>query len=564
MVITKNSNINARVVFPRAEGPSRSHEEPQQGDQVPINMSMVKDLEQPEPVMTDDKAMDDNSTSSFSNSAKQQHGISTTVTPIVGAATGPFAKFTKWLESIGVEARGLDRVPESERTSTSYSAQTRFWFSVNMSVSSLVNGSLGQQFYTLKGTTSIAIIIPMTALGCCCSAYVATLGPPTGLRTLALTRFAAGRFTFVLGIINALIQISYGVTTAIAGAQVLRAVNHDLSLIVGIVIISAVVFVICVFGLRWAHYFERWCFIPCFIIYVIILGLGSRGHYDLQAGADTQDKGAALVGDVLSFAGICFSIASAWTSIAADYNTYAPSNSSRGKIFAATWLGTFIPICFINISGAALWSITEPSYVAAREQDGLGGILGAVLEPSKAFGKILLVILAFSTIAANIPNTYSGALSLQSLHPILLKVPRVVFVIIVTAAYVAAACAGREHFSEIVANFAAILSYYTAGLFALLLLEFGWFRRRNGILGKIDPDEWCNWKVLPPGYACAMTFCITVGAAVVSMATVFWTGPIAKLVTEPYGGDLGFEFSFVFTFVFFFIFRTIEIRYFKR
>ncbi|KAM0789268.1 hypothetical protein ACM66B_000110 [Microbotryomycetes sp. NB124-2] len=526
-------------------------------------MSLPQDVESLDKGATDDKTIDTGSHSTEASLSKNQEATTTT-TVGVASATGPFAKLTKWLESIGAEARGLDRVPESQRTTDSPWRQLLFWLSVNMSVSSLVNGSLGIQFYTLTFKTSVAVIIPMTALGCLCSAYVATLGPPTGLRTLALTRFAAGRFTFVLGLINALIQISYGVTTAIAGAQVLRAVNHNLSLVVGIVIISAVVFVICIFGFRWAHHFERYCWGFCLVIYIIILGLGSRGNYDVNAGADAQDKGAPLIGDVLSFAGICFSIASAWTSIAADYNTYAPADTSRAKIFAAVWIGTFVPICFINITGAALWSLTDPKYVAAREADGLGGILGAILEPAKQFGDILLVLLAFSTIAANIPNTYSGALSLQSLHPILLKVPRIFFVIIVTVVYVVAAIAGREHFSEIVANFAALLSYYTAILFAFLLLEFGWFRRRRGPLGKVNPDDFNDWKALPPGIACGLSFCVAAGGAAASMATVYWTSPIALKVSKPYGGDLGFEFSFVFCFCSYFLFRTLEIKYFGR
>lgn len=40
--------------------------------------------------------------------------------------------------------------------------------------------------------TTVAVIIPMCALGCCLSAWVATLGPKYGLRTMALSRFAGG------------------------------------------------------------------------------------------------------------------------------------------------------------------------------------------------------------------------------------------------------------------------------------------------------------------------------------------------------------------------------------
>lgn len=38
----------------------------------------------------------------------------------VASATGPFARLTRWLDAQGVEARGLDRVPESERQPVSF------------------------------------------------------------------------------------------------------------------------------------------------------------------------------------------------------------------------------------------------------------------------------------------------------------------------------------------------------------------------------------------------------------------------------------------------------------
>lgn len=56
------------------------------------------------------------------------------------------------------------------------------------------------------------------------------------------------------------------------------------------------------------------CFIPglnhitnahirCAVIIFIILGLGSKGTYQIDALKATQDTGSDLVGDVLSFAG---------------------------------------------------------------------------------------------------------------------------------------------------------------------------------------------------------------------------------------------------------------------
>lgn len=41
----------------------------------------------------------------------------------VASATGPFARLTRWLDAQGVEARGLDRVPESERQPVSFAGE---------------------------------------------------------------------------------------------------------------------------------------------------------------------------------------------------------------------------------------------------------------------------------------------------------------------------------------------------------------------------------------------------------------------------------------------------------
>lgn len=52
----------------------------------------------------------------------------------------------------------------------------------------------------------------------------------------------------------------------------------------------------------------RWAWIGSFIIYCIVLGLGSRGNYDVNRLTPTMDEGRELTGDVLSFLGIMFSV----------------------------------------------------------------------------------------------------------------------------------------------------------------------------------------------------------------------------------------------------------------
>ncbi|GAA5861555.1 hypothetical protein JCM8547_008071 [Rhodosporidiobolus lusitaniae] len=494
------------------------------------------------------------------------------------AAYGPFGKLTRWLDSFGVETRSIERVKEEERDQISTARlivnQIFFWWSVNLSFSTLGTGMLGSLYYTLDFRASMACIWLGTALGVATSATMAVLGPKTGLRTMAITRFVGGFPAGVFfSLINALCQICYGISTAIAGGQALRAINHDLSLTVGIAILTTLVFLLCVFGYRYLHYWERYSWPTWFIIYLIVLGLGAKGDYTVDRFTQTMDTGKALRGDVLSFFGIMFSVGSGWCSIAADYNMTLPAKTSAKVIWISSFIGMYLPIAFTCSLSASLLTLTKESYVAAFEDNSLGGIVGEILiAGSGGFGKFLLVLLAISTISANTPNLYSGALCLQSLHPVLLKVPRIFFVFVIYVVVLVVSIVGKEHFSEIVSNFAAILAYYTALLASVVFLEVFYFRRAGGPLERAQgkPTNWddvTDYSKLPIGLACIATICCVIPFAVVGMAETWFIGPIALMVTQPasdYGGDLGFELTAAVALLFYPIFRHLEIRFFKR
>ncbi|GAA5944113.1 purine-cytosine permease family protein [Sporobolomyces koalae] len=490
-------------------------------------------------------------------------GIGNVVEGEVVAGTGPFAKINRLSEKLGLETRSVERVPEDQRDHHMF-----FWFSVNLSFSCLGTGFLGSLYFTLDFPTSMAVIWLGTALGCTVSATTAILGPKYGLRTMVLSRFAGGFIgTGIFSLLNAVTQIAYAVTAALAAAQALRAINHGLTLTVGVVVSTVITLVVCLGGYRILHYWERYAWMVCFTIYIIILGLGRKGDYDVHKLTETMDTGRALTGDVLSFLGIMFSVGSGWTSIAADYNMTLPANTPAVPIWIATYFGTWLPIAFTCSLSATFAAFTKASYATAFEEESLGGVVGEILKPAGGFGKFLLVILCLSVTSANVANTYSGALCLQSLHPILMKVPRIFFVIIFTAIYLVLAIVGKDNYSRILGDFAAILAYYTAFFSCILFLEVFWFRRKNGRLGPINADHYADYSKLAPGWACLGAILCSIGIVVPSMAESYYTGPIALAVTQPdsnYGGDLGFELCYAVAAITYPIFRTLEIRYFGR
>jgi purine-cytosine permease-like protein len=77
-----------------------------------------------------------------------------------------------------------------------------------------------------------------------------------------------------------------------------------------------------------------------------------------------------------------------------------PENTSAGRIFWLTFLGVTIPCIHLELLGMAF--TTVPAY----QNKGGGDLLAEVVQPLDGFATFLLVLLALSVVANNIPNDY--------------------------------------------------------------------------------------------------------------------------------------------------------------
>ncbi|KIP11708.1 hypothetical protein PHLGIDRAFT_99130 [Phlebiopsis gigantea 11061_1 CR5-6] len=463
----------------------------------------------------------------------------------------------------GVEARGVERVPEDQRETKNVWNNLLMWWSVNCVLTTIPIGVLAQEFYTLTFAHAVAVIICFGALGAVCTAFIATLGPKTGLRTMIITRYSSGYAGGIIySILNILTQLGFSVTAVILGGQTLASINPGtLPLVVGIIIVGICSLIPCFVGYDLVHHYERYAWIIISIVMLFLWGLGGKAGFDISAQKPLEDTGRNLSADVLSFGGIVFGSFTGWAPVAADYNCRLPVTTSSTRVFILTFLGLFIPICFVEILGAALMTITDPAYVDAFTDGSTGGLLSQVLSPWKGGGKFILVLLSFSVVANNIPNTYSAGLSMQALGRPFAKVPRFFWVFLSFVIYTVAGVAGREHFSEILSNFLSILSYWTAFFIVIVAEEHFIFRRPHGPLGGYNLDDWDAPSRLPVGFAGILAGCCGVAGAVVGMSEVWYTGPIGKAAGDLYGADLGFELAAAFAGVTYPLFRWLEIRY---
>lgn len=451
-----------------------------------------------------------------------------------------------------------------------------------MVVPSFTIGVLGKPLFGLGFVDSALVIIFFNFIGVLTVCFFSVFGAAFGLRQMVLSRFWFGwwgvklsmNHTFcrcafidqsIVALFNVLACIGWAAANIIVGAQLINAVNPNVPGYAGILIIAFCTLLVVFFGYQVVHAYEYWSWIPTFIVFLVVLGvLAHSGDFtNLPMGA-----GSAELGAVLSYGSTVFGFGTGYTSFAADYTVYQPSNRPRRKVFMATWLGIFPTLLFTELLGAALVTATDlnggdNAYQKGYDEAGVGGLLGALLFPRVGgFGKFCVVILALSIVANNCPNIYSVSLTLMVMGRWTRHVPRFVWTIVATGVYIAIAIPGYSHFEAVLENFMHFIGYWLAIYEGVALTEHFVFRR--GFSG-YNAGDYDDRHRLPPGIAALLAFCCGVVGMVTGMSQSWYVGPIAASAgPAPTGGDVGFELGFAFAAFSYAILRTLELKVFKR
>jgi NCS1 nucleoside transporter family len=367
-------------------------------------------------------------------------------------------------------------------------------------------------------------------------------------------------------VFNILACLGWSSVNSIVGAELIHAVNNDVPGYAGIIIIAICTLLVTFFGYKIVHVYEFWSWIPTTIVFIIVLGVfaHSGDFVNLPMGV-----GVSELGSVLSFGSVIYGFATGWTSYAADYTVYQPSNQSRTKVFFAVWIGLMIPLLFTEMLGIAIMTATTLNdgvnkYADGYAASGTGGLLAAVLfEPLGGFGKFCLVILALSIIANNCPNIYSVGLTVQVLGgKFTQRVPRFVWTAIGTAVYIAIAIPGYSHFEAVLENFMNFIGYWLAIYEGIAFSDHFIYKKK---MAAYIPAHYDQADKLPPGIAAIFAFCCGIAGMVVGMSQVWFVGPVALAAGEaPFGGDVGFELGFAFAFTSYAVARYFELKFFGR
>lgn len=331
----------------------------------------------------------------------------------------------------GIEVRGIERVLPDERSHFSLVDNFTVWLSANTVISTVALGALAVPVFGLGFWDSLVAILLFNVLGVLPVAFFATLGPRLGLRQMTISRFSFGwQGAKLVALFNVVSCIGWSSVNVIVGSQIITAVSGGtVPVWASVLMIAALTTMVSVYGYRYVHRYERYAWIPMAIIFFIIFLITKNQMRVIPTPAWNISHFASLI----SFGGAVFGFSAAWSSYASDYTVKQPQETSKPRIFWLAFLGLVIPCVILETLGVGLTTVTSFAHAA---NVGGGALLGAALQPLGGLGNILLILLALSVIASNIPNDYSLGLSIQVIGSALHKVNRAVWTLLGALLYI--------------------------------------------------------------------------------------------------------------------------------
>lgn len=452
-------------------------------------------------------------------------------------------------EESAVEQGGIERISPTMRMHLRITDNFTLWFSANLVISTVAIGALAVPIFALGFWDSVIAIVLFNLLGSLAVAFFATLGPKLGLRQMTISRFSFG---WVGGGIMALFNVAactgWSAVNAIVGGQLVAAVTGGtIARPVAILIIAVVTTIFGMLGYKYVHNYARYAWIPSALIF-LVLALVAGPKFTMLP---TPALNVAEIASFVSFGGAVFGFAVGWSSYASDYNVNQPEKTSASGVFWLTYLGVAVPCILLEIFGLALTT----AFKGASE----GDLLAAAAQPLGGIGSFMLILLALSIIANNIPNAYSLGLSMQVLSKTCQRVGRITWTLYGALFYMLIAIPAVSNFNNTLSNFMLIIAYWLGPWAIILVEEHVIFRR-----GRYNVDDWNTRDKLPVGWAALVSMGFGFVGVYLGAAQAIFVGPIANLFNPPYGMDIGFELGLVLAGISYLILRRIELSITRR
>lgn len=482
----------------------------------------------------------------------------------------PPPKFLQFINKFGegmkAETRGIERVPEDQCHDTSLLSPFTIFLSPNLSIAAISTGALGTAAYGLDFWTTLIISVLFCFIGALPVGLYAVFGMKFGLRQQILSRFLVGNYAArIFALFNVISCIGWNAINSIGAVELLVAVG-PLPPAAGCVIIVVVTLILAFFGYKVIHTYEKYSWIPNFLIcFVIIARLKIEGDFTVGK----MGTGKTEIGNVLSYISVVFGFVAGWTPSAADYTVYMPPNMPPWKVFWSMVFGLALPSLLTLILGAAMGAttFTNPRMADAYAESSIGGLTYEILVPHSLgrFGSFCCVLLGLSTIANNLPGSYSLSLSVQAIWSEFAKVPRLFWCVLGNVVSLAISIPAYYDFSTAMENFLSIIGYNVSIYLGISLCEHLLIRKNKLSNYDLTYDRITkkNFVDIPVGYAGFVTMLVGWVLAVMGMDQSWFNGFASRKIGEA-GGDIGWELCISSTFLVYAVLRPLEMKYLEK
>jgi NCS1 nucleoside transporter family len=437
------------------------------------------------------------------------------------------------------EQRGIEPVPPNARFGTA-SSQFRIWFGANAVVSSLFLGALGPVAFGLDFWSSLTAIAVGTVVSASALGFASTLGPRTGMVQILFARFTFGyRAGRVLAFFNALYCYAWSAVNLVTGTAALRLAFNLMGIpalgasgygtyALWVLVNAAITTAISVVGYNLVHRWEAFSTYASLVVFAI-LTLAVLFHTP-HSGTTTSTDGTYWK-NWLGMALVSFGFGIGWIPYVSDYSRKLPTHTPAREVFLYGFLGLSLSAIWVESLGALI-STTAPGVVAATGNSVLNGI--PVIVGNNGLVVLGLLIIGLSTVSNNIPNDYTGGLSLQAAG---IHVDRWLATLIGGILSALGALIFLKNFATKFQEFLLLLAYWVGAWFVLILYDYV---KRKGVY---KPEDWDNPAALPRGTAPIIAFVAALGAAWLGMfpgPDVSWDRLGQGLLGTHLGVDLGF------------------------
>lgn len=418
------------------------------------------------------------------------------------------------------EQRSIEFVPLNARYGHSRSLFT-LWFGANMQVTTIAVGALNVTVGLSLGWALLSIVVG-NLIGAVFMALHSAQGPKLGIPQMIQSRAQFGYLGAILPLILVLLMyLGFFATTAIQGGQALAAWT-GVNATPGTVAVSALIFLVAVFGYRLIHALQKWISLASFAAFAYLtvrlltvqdLAAAWRDHH--------ASTGAFLLGTALA---ATWQIA--YAPYVADYSRYLPQRTTIRSAYWYTYAGSVIATCWMMAFGAIAAAVSSNAFA--------DGSVDFIVRQAQGMHGLFYLVILLGIIGVNSLNLYgifmSATTILTALRP--LSVGRWGRSAIIGSAAIVGTLIGLTASSDFLGNFEnfiLLLAYVLIPWTAINLVDFYLVRRDSYDIPAIfDPRG--RYRGIDRRTMAA--YLVGVAAELPFVNSSFYTGPLVA----PLGG----------------------------